>query len=56
MYTHLYQLLQDRAARFPNADAVGGQYELLWKTLSSRDLLTAVDRLASELGDSSSLW
>ncbi|HEX3244026.1 MAG TPA: AMP-binding protein, partial [Chloroflexota bacterium] len=51
MYTHLYQLLRDRAARFPNADAVGSQYELLWNTLSSRDLLTAVDRLAAELGD-----
>ena len=63
MYTHLYELLLERAARYPHAVAVGGQQGLVWKTLDSAQLLDQVDRLADELaasgvgeGDRVVLW
>ena len=49
MFTHLYELLRQRAERYPDAVAIGGQHGLVWKTLTSRELLELVDRLAEEL-------
>ena len=49
--THLYRLLARRAARYPSAAAIGGQQGLGWKTLTSRQLLEQVDRLAAELAE-----
>jgi long-chain acyl-CoA synthetase len=46
---NLYELLERRATRYPLAAAVGGQEGLSWRTLTSRDLLGLVDRLAAEL-------
>ncbi len=51
MLTHLYEIVRERARRFPDAVAVGGQQGLGWKTLTSRQLLELVDRLAAELGE-----
>ena len=63
MFGHLYDLLRERAARLPDAVAVGGQDGLIWKSLDSRELLERVDRLADELaalgvsdGDRVVLW
>ena len=60
---HLYELIRQRAHADPWAVALGGQQGLMWKTLSSRQLLELVDRLASELteqgireGDRVVLW
>ena len=49
MSTHLYELLRQRADRHPDTVAIGGQQGLIWKTLTSRELLDLVDRLAEEL-------
>ncbi|MGE3269232.1 MAG: AMP-binding protein [Chloroflexota bacterium] len=49
MFTHLYEVVQRRAAIMPTAIALGSQHGLLWKTLDSQQLLTLVDRLADEL-------
>lgn len=51
MFTHLYELLRQRALRDPDAVAIGGQQGLVWKTLTGRELLDLVDRLAEELAD-----
>src|SRR5438552_10121112 len=63
MYTHLYDLIVDRAARYPDAVALGAQQGLTWKTMTSRQMLDLVDRLADELaaqgvqeGDRVVLW
>src|SRR3954469_23223975 len=63
MYAHLYALIRDRAARYPDAIALGAQQGLTWKTLASRQMLELVDRLADELaargvqeGDRVVLW
>jgi len=64
MYTHFYDLLLDRAARHPDAPALGAQQGLGWKTITSRQLLDLTDRLAAELaaehgvqpGDRVVLW
>ena len=63
MYTHLYELLTDRAARLPNAVALGSQDGLLWKSQTGRALVERVDALADELaalgvaeGDRVVLW
>jgi acyl-CoA synthetase (AMP-forming)/AMP-acid ligase II len=48
---HLYDLIRQRAHAHPWAVALGGQQGLTWKTLSSRQLLELVDRLAAELGE-----
>ena len=48
MSTHLYELLKQRAERHPDAVAIGGQQGLVWKTLTSRELLLLVDRLAGD--------
>jgi long-chain acyl-CoA synthetase len=40
-----------RAAHHPDAVAIGGQQGLVWKTLTSRELLVLVDQLAEELRD-----
>ena len=45
MLTHLYEIVQQRAAAHPTATAVGGQEGLRWHTLDSRQLLALVDRL-----------
>ncbi len=47
--SHLYDIVRERAAAFPNAVAFGGQQGLVWKTIDSRQLLDFVDRLAEEL-------
>jgi len=49
MSTHLYELLRQRAERYPDAVAIGGQQGLIWKSLTGRELLELVDRLAAEL-------
>ncbi|MBW3609302.1 MAG: AMP-binding protein, partial [Actinobacteria bacterium] len=49
MADQLYQILRERAARWPDAVALGSQQGLLWRTLTSRELLDRVDRLADEL-------
>lgn len=49
MDAHLYELIRDRAAKYPDATAVGGQHGIGWKTLTSRQMLKAIDRLAGEL-------
>ena len=51
MLTHLYEIVRQRAERYPDAVAVGGQQALVWKALTSRQLLELVDRLAGELAD-----
>ncbi len=63
MYAHLYGLIRDRAERYPDAIAFGAQHGLTWKTLTSRQALDLVDRLANELatqgvqeGDRVVLW
>lgn len=60
---NVYRLLLDRAERYPDAVATGHQYELIWQTLTSRQLLGYVDRLATDLagrgvveGDRVILW
>src|SRR6266540_3488055 len=60
---HLFQILRQRAQRFPNAVALGAQEGLGWRTLDSRQLLGRVDALARELaargvrgGDRVVLW
>ena len=49
MSTHLYELLKQRAERHPDAVVIGGQRGLIWKSLTGRELLELVDRLAEEL-------
>ena len=46
---HLYDLVWERAQRFPTAIAFGAEQGLRWKTLDSRELLELVDALAREL-------
>src|SRR5829696_5850082 len=50
MFSHLYEVVRQRAASEPTAIALGSQQGLLWKTLDSQQLLDLVDRLAVELG------
>ena len=49
MYTHLHEIILDRAARYPEAIALGSQQGLAWKTVTSTQLRDAVDTLAGEL-------
>ncbi|HEY3107200.1 MAG TPA: AMP-binding protein, partial [Chloroflexota bacterium] len=63
MTDHLYEIIRDRAARFPDAAAIGGQDGLAWRRLDGRALLAAVDAVADELrrrgvgqGDRVVLW
>jgi long-chain acyl-CoA synthetase len=63
MASNLYELIHDRAERFPEAIAFGAQEELIWRSVSSRTALTLTDRLAAELasagvseGDRVVLW
>src|SRR4051794_8170434 len=49
MFSHLYEVLRQRAASEPSAIALGSQHGLLWKTVDSQQLLDLVDRLAVEL-------
>src|SRR3984893_18088562 len=51
MLSHLYQILQVRAERFPASIALGAEEGLRWRTLDSRQLLERVDALAAELAD-----
>src|SRR5581483_10806702 len=61
--THLYQIVQRRAAAYPDVVALGAQEGLGWRTVTSRELLALTDRLAVELaargvraGDRVVLW
>jgi long-chain acyl-CoA synthetase len=63
MFSHLYEVVRQRAASEPTAIALGSQHGLLWKTLDSRQMLEQVDTLAAELaargvaeGDRVILW
>jgi long-chain acyl-CoA synthetase len=63
METHLYDLLRQRAASHPGAIAVGGQEELVWRTIDRQELLGLVDGIAADLaargigsGDRVVLW
>src|SRR5207248_9269100 len=49
MFSHLYEVVRQRAASEPSAIALGSQQGLLWKTVDSQQLLDLVDRLAAEL-------
>src|SRR5919197_6275508 len=49
MLTHLYDIVRQRAERYPDAISLGGQHGLVWKTITSRRLLELVERLAAEL-------
>jgi long-chain acyl-CoA synthetase len=49
MFSHLYDVIRQRAASEPEAVALGSQHGLLWKTLDSRQLLEQTDLLAEEL-------
>jgi len=49
--SNLYELVVRRAERYPTAVAIGGQEGLSWRSLTSRDLLGLVDRLAAELSE-----
>src|ERR1700681_3326077 len=49
MPSHLYQILQRRAERFPTSVALGAEEGLRWRTLDSRQLLDHVDGLAADL-------
>lgn len=49
MFSHLYEVVRQRAASEPTAIALGSQQGLLWKTVDSQQLLALVDRLADEL-------
>jgi hypothetical protein len=41
MLSHLYQILQVRAERFPSSIALGAEEGLRWRTLDSRQLWRA---------------
>src|SRR4051794_31789020 len=49
MFSHLYEVVRQRAASEPTAIALGSQHGLLWKTLDSQQLLDQIDQLAVEL-------
>ncbi|MFN8636003.1 MAG: AMP-binding protein [Chloroflexota bacterium] len=49
MFSHLYDVVRQRAASVPTAIALGSQHGLLWKTVDSTELLRLVDVLADEL-------
>jgi long-chain acyl-CoA synthetase len=51
MLSHLYQILQLRAERFPSSIAFGAEEGLRWRTLDSRQLLEHVDGLAADLAE-----
>ena len=62
--SHLYELILERARRWPAATALGGEQGYGWKTVDSRALVALTDRLAAELstrlgvteGDRVVLW
>jgi long-chain acyl-CoA synthetase len=47
--SNLYELVRRRAERHPTVVAIGGQEGLSWRSLTSRELLGLVDRLAAEI-------
>src|SRR2546428_3502924 len=51
MLSHLYQILQQRAERFPGSIALGAADGLRWRTLDSSQLLAQVDGLAADLAE-----
>ena len=51
MLSHLYQILQQRAERFPASIALGAADGLRWRTLDSRQLLAQVDGLSVDLAE-----
>ncbi len=48
---HLYELVRQRAQRWPGAVALGAQEGLGWRTLDSRTFLAQVDGLAQQLAE-----
>jgi long-chain acyl-CoA synthetase len=48
-FRHLYEIVQDRARRWPAATTLGSQQGLRWHTLDSQELLRLVDGAATEL-------
>ncbi|MGI9148321.1 MAG: AMP-binding protein [Chloroflexota bacterium] len=51
MLSHLYQIVQLRAERFPMSVALGAEEGLRWRTLDSRQLLAQVDGVAADLAE-----
>jgi long-chain acyl-CoA synthetase len=49
MFSHLYEVVRQRAASEPTAIALGSQQGLIWKTVDSQQVLDLVDRLAAEI-------
>ena len=49
MYSHLYEIVAERARRYPNEPALGSQEGLGWRVLDSRELKSLVDVAAQEL-------
>ena len=63
MIDHLYEIVRQRAAWYPDQPAIGGQDGLAWRTLDGRGLLAGVDAVAEDLrrlgvgpGDRVVLW
>jgi long-chain acyl-CoA synthetase len=48
---HLYEILGERAARFPTAIALGAEESLRWRTVDSGQLVSLVDGVAQQLLD-----
>ena len=48
---NLYEIVRERAERYPDDIAFGGSHGVGWRTVTSAELLVLVDRLAGELAD-----
>lgn len=51
MLRHLYEIILQRSARWPDAVAIGAQHGVTWRSLTGRQLRGQVDQLAAELAD-----
>lgn len=49
MYSHLYEIIVERARRYPSEPALGSQEGLGWRVVDSRELKALVDVAALEL-------
>ncbi len=49
MFSHLYELVEERARSYPAEIAFGGQDNLVWRTVSGTQFQALVDSLAAEL-------
>ncbi len=63
MFRHLYEIVPERASKYPAAIALGSREGAEWRTLDSLELLGTASRLAEELatrgvreGDRVVLW